>query len=326
MLGLDTLVMVYGGLLYGGFSCVGRYGEGGLALAAITLVEFCALGAVVLAGGEPGLAATAMFASRLLGTAGMFLWMRHRAPWLHFGKPVSTYRELKRLFSPALASGAFPAGLALNVQGMIILVGVVTSPASAAIFSTLRTMSRAVIQLMASILTVIAPEISRAFAQNDVDLLRTIHRRGCQAAVWLATPILVILALFGGQMVQVWTSGTVNTSGLLLYLFLAVAAINSLWYTSMAVLFATNRHQRAAVHYVLASAAVLPVAYLLIRAWDLDGAALSLVLLELYMLFVVLRQALPAAHDTVRAWLGALVTPPSFLLSSWGLRFGTRGS
>jgi O-antigen/teichoic acid export membrane protein len=325
-LGLDTLLTAYAGLLYGGFACEGRYGEAGFVLAAITLAEFCGLAGVVVLGGGPGLAATAMFAARFLGTVAMYVLMRRHAPWLSLGRTPAVRRELRRLLTPALASGAFPAALALNVQGMVILVGVAVSPAAAAIFSTLRTMSRAVIQVLASIYSVIAPEISRAYAEDDQALLRSIHRRGCQAAVWLAGLIVVVLAAFGGSIVSVWTGGKVTTHGLLLYLFLAVAAVDSLWFTSLAILFATNRHQRMAVYYTIASIVNLLLAYLLLEAWGLRGAALSLVMLELFMLVVVLRRALPAAHDTFTGWIRAISKPPIFLASLLGMRVRIRES
>jgi O-antigen/teichoic acid export membrane protein len=118
------------------------------------------------------------------------------------------------------------------------------------------------------------------------------------------------LAVLGAPILHVWTSGKVDTSGLLLYLFLAATVIDALWYTSLAVLYATNRHQRVAVYYSLASVLSLPLAYLLFKAWGLEGAALSLLLLEVFMLFPVLHQSLPAAHDRARAWLGVILQPP----------------
>ncbi len=107
---------------------------------------------------------------------------------------------------------------------MVILVGVATTPAGAAIFSTLRTISRAVIQILGSVFAVVSPEISRAYALKDADLLRTIHRRACQTAVWLATPILIVLAVFGDTIISAWTSGAVSAEGALLYLFLIVVS------------------------------------------------------------------------------------------------------
>jgi O-antigen/teichoic acid export membrane protein len=310
ILGLNTLVAAYGNVLYGGFASEGRYGEGTFVQAGITFLEFCALAAVVLLGGGPRLVATAMFATRLPSTAVMYVMMRRHAPWLRFGRPVGMRRVLRPLITPALASGAFPAAFALNVQGMVVLIGVALGPASAAIFSTLRMMSRIIVQVLTRVFSVISPELSMAFATGDVDRLRSIHRRGCQAALWLAAPILLVLALFGDSLIRIWTSGAVDAQGLLLYLFLAVAAINSVWATSLAVMFAKNRHQRLAVYYLLASAAALPLAYGLMELWGLDGAAVSLVALEVFMLFVTLRQTVPAAHDTLRGWLTTVVSPP----------------
>jgi O-antigen/teichoic acid export membrane protein len=320
MLGFDTLLTAYAGLLYGAFACVGRYGEGGFVLAVITLGEFSGLATVVALGGGPALAAAAMLGSRLAGTVAMFVLMRHRAPWLQLGRPPAMRKEIRRLLTPALASGAFPAALALNIQGMVILVGIVLSPAATAVFSTLRTLSRAVIQLLASIVTVVNPEVSRAYAERDESLLRTLHRRGCQAAIWLAALIVLILVIAGGTIVHVWTGGKVIANGPLLYEFLAVAAIDSLWFTSLSILFATNRHQRMAVYFTLASVINLPVAYAFVQLWGLQGAAVSLILVELFMLVAVLRHALPAAHDTLAGWIRAVSKPPIFLASVAGLR------
>ena len=309
ILGLNTMLVAYAGVLYGVLASEGLYGEGVFALAGITLIEFCGLAAVVLLGGGPALAAGAMFATRLPGTMAMFLYARRRVPWLLLGRPVGVGRALKPLITPSLASAAFPAGFALNIQGMVILVGVVLGPASTAVFSTLRTMSRLIVQALASVPAVIAPEISKAFAEDDIDRLRSLHRRGCQAVVWIAAPIVAILALFGQSIVSTWTSGTVEAQGGLLYLFLAVAALSALWLTSLAVMFARNRHQSLAIYFVVSSALALPVAYLSLQAWGLDGAAASR-MLEAVMVVVTLRQTIPAAGDTFVGWLGQVMKPP----------------
>jgi O-antigen/teichoic acid export membrane protein len=68
-----------------------------------------------------------------------------------------------------------------------------------------------------------------------------------------------------------------------------------------------------AVYYTVASIMNLPLAYGFVQLWGLNGAALSLVVVELFMLVVVLRQALPAAHDTLLDWIRAISKPPVFL-------------
>jgi O-antigen/teichoic acid export membrane protein len=314
-LGISAWVSCYVSILYGGFASVGRQGEGSFGAAGILLAEFSALATVALAGGSPAAAATAMLCVQLLCTTVMYGLMRRRAAWLRLGNPPGKRKTLRGLLSPTLASAAFPAGFALNVQGMVLLVGLVLGPASAAVFSILRTMSRVVIQLLASIFAVVSPELSRAFAQGDDALVRRLNRQGSQAAIWLAAPIIVFLALFGGPILRIWTSGEADPGNLLLYLFLAVAAVDTLWFTNLAVIFARNQHQRLALYYIVASIINFPIAWILLNSWGIDGGAASLVGVEIFMLIVVLREALPAAHDTLRGWLAAIIRPPRSLLN-----------
>jgi O-antigen/teichoic acid export membrane protein len=315
-LGLSAWVSCYVSILYGGFASIGRQGEGSFGAAGILLAEFSALAAVALTGGSAALAAAAMLCTQLVSTTVMYRLMRWRAPWLQLGNPPGKRETLRGLLSPTLASAAFPAGFALNVQGMVLLVGLVLGPASAAVFSILRTMSRVVIQLLASIFAVLSPELSRAFAQGDDDLVRHLNRQGSQAAIWLAAPIILFLAVFGGPILHIWTSGEADPGNLLLYLFLAVAAVDTLWFTNLAVIFARNQHQRLALYYIVASVINFPVALILLNVWGIDGGAASLVVVELFMLVVVLREALPAAHDTLRGWLSAIIRPPRSLTNS----------
>jgi O-antigen/teichoic acid export membrane protein len=310
VLGVDSLLTTYAGLFYGGFAAVGRYGEGGMIATAILLAEFSALAGVALAGGSPVPSATAMFVAQLIGTVGMYFAMRRRAPWLSFGKPDRIRPNLKRLFTPALASGAFPGALILNIQVMVLVIGLALGPASAAVFSTLRTLSRGVVQIMSSIFAVVTPEISRAFGERDLDFLRVVHRRACQLAIWLGAILVVAVALLGGPIMHVWTSGRIGTGGLLIYILLAGAAVDSVWYSSFGMLYATNRHQRVVLYFSVASILCLPVAYGLIQAWGLDGAACALLGVEVSMLFPVLRRALPIAHDSARSWASFVLRPP----------------
>jgi O-antigen/teichoic acid export membrane protein len=320
MLALDALLEVYAGLFYGGFACEGRYGEGGLWMVGLLLAEFCGLATAVLAGGGLTAGAAAMLGVRAVGTIFMYTALRRRVPWLRLGRPTAARRVLRPLISPALASGAIPAALILNIQGLVLLIGLTLGPAAVAVFSTVRTMTRAVIQLLASVFAIIAPEISRAYAGGDHAFVHAIHRRGCQLAIWLALPPTVVLAVWGGQILKLWTAGRVGPDGLMLYLLLATVVIDSLWTTSLSVLYATNRHQRVAAYYFAGSLISLPVAYALIKLWGLDGAALSVLLLELFMLVPVLRQALPAAYDNLHDWLAAIVRPPISLSTLAALR------
>jgi O-antigen/teichoic acid export membrane protein len=320
MLGIDALLVVYGGLLYGGFASVGRYGEGAMWGYGVYLVEFGGLAAAVLVGGSPLVAAGAMLAVRTIGTTLNYLAMRRRVPWLRLGRPTQMRPVLRRLLNPALASGALPTAVMVNTQGLVLVLGLVAGSATVAVFSTLRTLSRGVNQLMASVFAIVTPEVSRAFAQQEHDLLRRIHRKACQATIWAALPIALGIAALGSPLMHVWTSGKVGTEGLLLYLFLVIAVVDSLWYTSLAMLYATNSHQRVALYYFVACLVNLPLGYLMYLAWGLDGVAVSILLVDGFMVIPVVRRGLAAASDNLRDWLGAIVRPPVSLAGLTALR------
>ena len=112
-----------------------------------------------------------------------------------------------------------------------------------------------------------------------------------------------------------------------MYLLLLVTVIDAFWYGSAAILIATNRHQAIALDYVLASILTVPLAYVLLRAMSLPGAALALVALELFMAWSVLRRALPAVSDTLGGLARAVRSPPLDVIRGVaGLPGKTRGA
>lgn len=314
---VNTFFFAYGGIMYGSFASVGRYGEATFALAGIALLEFGGLATAVLLDAEPLVAAASMLGGRAVGTVVMYGALRRQVPWLWLGLPPRVFAPLRPLVGPGLGSAAFLGALALNVQGVVVLLGAVLGPASVAVFSTVRTMSRSVVQILGAVIAVITPELSRAYAEESPDRLRRIHRGGCQATAWLSIPMLAVLAVFGTEIVRIWTSETIDPGTAELYLLLGVAGVAALWTTSFSVIYARNQHQRLSVIYLLASAAALPLAYVLAEAMGIEGAALAILALESLMLVATLRQSLPAAHDNLAGWAAAMMRPPPF---RWLLR------
>jgi O-antigen/teichoic acid export membrane protein len=298
-------------LLYAGFACEGHYGEGITAMAAIAFVEFAAACVAALLGYGPLVATAALFLCRIGGMGAMYVAMRRRAPWLHFGKPAGHPQVMKRLTGPAFAAAGIQWGTALNLYAMVILVGIVSGPASAAIFATVRTVSRVVLQLTAAIGQAVGPELAKAFGEGNHALVRRIQRRANQAAVWSAAAMIGVFLLFGDAIINLWTQGNVGAEEPLLGLLLIGAGIEAAWLTSGTILFFTNRHQRVGLVYTIASIASLPLTYLMVVAWGVDGAAISLIAVAAVMLVEVLRQSLPAAQETLHGWVGSLVRPAS---------------
>ncbi len=309
MIAAQALLLISSMLLYGGFTCVGHYGEGVVIQSSLVFCEFGAACVAAVLGAGPVLATAALLGARVIGTVAMYIAMRRRAPWLTFGRPAGQANVRKRLSGAALASASIGWATALNIQLMVIIIGVTTGPESAAIFGTVRTLSRLVLQITGSISQSVAPELGKAFARGETGLVERLQRRITQAAVWSSVVFVVPLAVFGSTILGVWTSGRVEQGGLLLDLLLVGACLESAWITAGSILIFTNRHQRIGVSYAVLMLVNVPLAFLLASALGRNGAALSLIIVAAVMLAEVLRQSLPAAHSTLSTWVRSIVNP-----------------
>jgi O-antigen/teichoic acid export membrane protein len=311
---IEVLLTLLGDLLYAGFACEGHYGTGTIGLSMSMLLEFVGILTVLILGGGAVAAAAAMVIGRLFGVVGMRVRLKQLVPWLKLKPNRQPFREARHLIGPALASGAFPLGYALNLEGMVLAVSAALGPVSVAVFSTTRTLTRFGMQLLRVIWSVTTPEISAAYGARNEALLRLIHRRSCQVSAWIAGAFVLGMAVFAGPVLNVWTAGEIPLDRELLYLLLAVVFVNSLWYVSLSVLFATNRHERVAVDYVIGSMLSLPLAYVLITPFGLSGAAIALLALEIFMTAAVVPRTVSSAGDRLSKFVQAISEPPVFIL------------
>jgi O-antigen/teichoic acid export membrane protein len=296
-------------LLAAGYASEGHYGEAFGILSTVYLLEWVAAAVAALAGQGPLIATAVLLAVRVIGMIAMYVYLRRLVPWLSFGRPSGKAHVRKRLTAPALAGAAIGWGTALSMQAMIVLVGVVAGAASAAIFATVRAVSRIVIQLATSIGPVAGPELARAFGGGDQALLRVLQRRVTQLGFWSAVAMVAVLALIGDWLVSVVTRGTVVVPGPLLLILLVGAVFEVAWTTSGQILFATNRHMRVGVIYTVLSAAGLGLAYVLVSRWGADGAAWSVLAVSVAMVVVMLPASLRATDDSIGAWARTIFNP-----------------
>ena len=119
--------------------------------------------------------------------------------------------------------------------------------------------------------------------------------------VWSSVAFIIVLALAGNAILRLWTHGHVNHGGLVLDLLLISAALEGAWLTAASVLFFTNRHERIGLAYALVWIARSPAGLRAHSAFGRVGAALAVVAVGAVMLAEVLRQSLPASHETPAA-------------------------
>ena len=300
------------GLISSGYRCDGNFAAGTMIANIQRFVEFIVAVVALCCGAHFIGLAFAVMVTRLIGNALSMLYMRSLSPWLVFGWRHADRTVLKQITSPALAIMGFPIGHALSLQGMLMVVDVVLGPAFNPIFSNSRTLTRAVWQIMNAITNTIWVELSTAFGANDIALARSLHRRACQAALWLALGSSAVLFFAGPLIFRLWTKGALSFDPTLFGLLLLVVVANSFWSVSYVVLLSVNRHQQLALVYVAATGLSLAVALVLTRLMGLHGTALALLVIDGFMTTYVVTRSLALVQDTLPAFLKFVLTPPFF--------------
>jgi O-antigen/teichoic acid export membrane protein len=214
--------------------------------------------------------------------------------------------------APALGFIAFPLGYAITLQGFTIVIGAMLGPIAVVSFSTLRTLSRMILQVMTVIKHALWPELSRAFGEGNVALARMLHRQAWRATLALSLLGSVFLWILGPLLYGLWLHHAVSFDSTCFHVLLAVVVVNSLWEASAVIPMSFNGHFRIAVLYSTTAAASLGLAWMLIPTMGTVGAALALLAADGFMSLVVLRTALSHTEDGLRNFAGSLFVMPSF--------------
>jgi O-antigen/teichoic acid export membrane protein len=205
---------------------------------------------------------------------------------------------------------AFPAGSALSLQGMVLVIGAVLGPLAVVTFSTMRTLTRFGFQIMESVKNSVWPELSAAYGVENWALARRLHRVACQASLWSSLISVTFLFFFGERVIALWTHGRVIADPAAFRWLLLVIAANSFWYTSSVVTVASNQHQRVAACYLLGTGVSLLLARILLPRFGLSGAAMALLAIDLMVGWYVLSQSLFTLKERARDFGASLFRLP----------------
>lgn len=267
----------------------GHYAIGTLIYNGLVLAEGLAGLMTAFLGGEFVHVAACMLIARLVNMAVIYGLARRRVPWLDYGFSQASVGEVRRLLKPAMAAMTIPVALAINLQGVVLIVGAVLSPAAVAIYTPVRTCSRLLIQIIGVVNRASMPELARAFALSDgKQLAQILKLNGIMIGV-LLLPGSIAFAVFGKIFVELWSGGHIVPEYSFVALLALATFVHGSWYFLSNLLLATNSHVSFAKYSFAASIVTLVLVLALSRALGLDGAGLALVLGEGICAIAVIR-------------------------------------
>lgn len=97
------------------------------------------------------------------------------------------------------------------------------------------------------------------------------------------------MAIFGTQVIEKWTAGVVHPPKYLLMLMVLATALNCFWLPLSNLILAVNKQSTYSYIFLIASILSVATTYPLSVKYGLNGAAISLIGLEIIMLLHVVR-------------------------------------
>lgn len=283
VLSIGVVVSLLGGLPEAVYKATHRYALGTAFSNTIRLFEWLGGLAGLWWGGDFVSVALGALLPRAAFTLAMTIHAARSTPEFRWGFDAASRAEIRHCAGPALSFMAFPAANALSFQGMTLIAAATLGPAGTVVFNTYRTMARVTVQATATFSHALWPEFSRLFGRRDLSALGTLVRRSNRLGWALAAVASVGIYLVAPFVLRHWSKGQIAFLPPLMLIAMGYAAAAGAWHVARVLLLATNQHRGLAGPFLLASAAVLPLAWTLAKSFGLVGIMASMLVLELGM-------------------------------------------
>ncbi len=271
-----------------GFKATGEYALGSLIYDFLTFVEGIISIIIAYWGGSFESVGFTLIFMRLGCMILFYTLLRRRVPWLYYGADHATAGELRRLLAPALAAMAIPMAFAINLQGILLVVGYVLSPASVAIFSPVRTASRLIIQLLGVINRATMPEIGRAAGEGASSTMDKLLRLNFMLIFFILIPGCIIFCFFGQKIVMMWSGGKLEPPASFVAMMALAMAMQGSWNFISNIALAKNEHINLAKLLFISSVISLFLAYPSAKFFGLSGCAAAITIGELMNISIVI--------------------------------------
>jgi len=271
----------------------GHYALGTMVYDVIQFVEGMIVLLLAFLGSGFAVCAAGYLAVRLCNSVIMALLLKRNVPWMQIGIAHAHTGELKRLLQSAIAAMTIPVALAINIQGMILVVGSMISPVAAAVLGPVRTVSRVAVQAVGIINRASMPEVSTAHSQGSQVSLEKLVRLNLLSVAVILLPGVILFACFGVSLVRLWTYGhIVPTVGFIVLMAIATF-FNGCWTFASNMLLAINKLVQFSRRLMFVSVGVIAVAVPAARYYGLIGVATALVVAEFTTVVIALLIAYP---------------------------------
>ena len=284
----------------GPYRSVGRYPIHTAIINLSKLLEL-ALGVVVVVLGYGPLEVVVAYVAVRAFFLVVLLWLIPRFnPWISVDLSKPNFNSIRSILTPSLSSAMYALGNIFVNQGVIVVIGYAVGASAVSMYSVMRTLTRLVLKLAGIMNSNFMPEMSAAFASDDISLFRSLNRSLCQYGFWLVTCGSLFLLIFADPIIRTWTLNKIEYEDVLMMLIILEAIIYFVGYTGSVPLVAVNQHSSFVVVYVIASGLALFAAFLVTPTFGINAVPLSFIAANIIIAMYVMVQILRLTNDTTQ--------------------------
>jgi O-antigen/teichoic acid export membrane protein len=248
------------------------------------LSDFLAIVIVLPLGGHPVNLACGLIVSISFWVVFMFIDVRRRCPKVEFAfGPVSGV-HLRATLVDGLPILAGEAAGAFFLQGYPLVVNRLLGPAAVVTLTTIRTASRTLFQVVQMVSMASSSELSRTYGNKDWEGYLRLLKVLVAVTIGAAVGACLGLTLFGPWVIAKWTSGKVEVSHVIMFLFALSVAFQSGWSACGSVLVSTNMHHSFNYVYLCLTLAGLCVVNIVEHMFGFIGVPLTMVAVDCLLL------------------------------------------
>ncbi len=276
-----------------------KFAHAMLISALVVFAEGIVLVAVVSLGGRLVELAASLLLVRALGCTGTYAVLRRLEPWLRLGVGSARIGTVWRLAPHSTAALALTLASGFSLQGIVLVLGWTAGPSIAATFGAARFIARIPLQFSGLLVRASIPELTRAQADSDNEMVARLTRLNVSSALAPTLPLVPILALLGPQLLLAMSGSELSADWWLFALLSSATMLNAFWQAAASPMQAANKQARYAYLYLALSVVLVGVAALPTLP-PLMVAGVATLLIELVISATVIKLARKAHHARTR--------------------------
>jgi O-antigen/teichoic acid export membrane protein len=199
--------------------------------------------------------------------------------------------DIKAIFHKGFGYLLSPVWQAVFFQGTTFVVRIVLGPVAVTVFNTVRTLTRAVNQANAMVISSVLPELQFEIGAGNLPQARKIFRFGLLIITLIALIGMIFLFFGGPWFYEIWTRKALNPPAMMWNIFIVGILFSGIWWMSSDVLIAANKPYEFTIAGTIVAVIAVLICYFLSIYFGLTGAAVGSFFMDIILFIYVLPQS-----------------------------------